>query len=75
MASSSGEIDKQKYLTSKETLHSNQSQMIKQTKFPYLAGKETLPYNQSQTIKQAKFAYSHLGKSYEKQSKIIEGQG
>ena len=49
--------------------------MIKQTKFAYLAGKETLPYNQSQTIKQAKFAYSHLGKSYENQSKIIEVQG
>ena len=49
--------------------------MIKQTKFAYLAGKETLPYNQSQTIKQAKFAYSHLEKSYENQSKIIEVQG
>ena len=49
--------------------------MIKQAKFAYLAGKETLPYNQSQTIKQAKIAYFHLGKSYEKQPKIIEGQG
>ena len=49
--------------------------MIKQAKFAYLAGKETLPYNQSQTIKQAKIAYFHLGKSYEKQLKIIEGQG
>ena len=49
--------------------------MIKQAKFAYLAGKETLSYNQSQTIKQAKIAYFHLGKSYEKQSKIIEGQG
>ena len=33
-ASSSDKIDKYKYLIGKETLPSNQSQMIKQAKFP-----------------------------------------
>ena len=44
-------------------------------KYEYLTGKEILPSNQQQIIEQAKFTYSPLGKTFEKQTKAIEGQG
>ena len=44
-------------------------------KYEYLTGEEILPSNQKQMIQQAKFTFSPLGKAFEKQIKIIEGQG
>ena len=44
-------------------------------KYEYLTGEEILPSNQQQIIQQAKFTYSPLGKTLEKQRKIIEDQG
>ena len=44
-------------------------------KYEYLTGKDILPSNQQQIIEKAKFTYSSLGKSFEKQIKIIEDQG
>ena len=44
-------------------------------KYEYLTGEEILPSNQQQIIEQAKFTYSHLGKAFEKQIKMIEDQG
>ena len=41
----------------------------------YLTGKEILPLDQRRVIEQAKFAYSPLQKSFEKQTKMIEGPG
>ena len=40
-----------------------------------LTGEEILPSNQRQIIEQAKLAYSPLGKTFEKQTKMIEYQG
>ena len=44
-------------------------------KYEYLTGEDILPSNQQQIIEQAKFTYSPLGKTFEKQIKIIEDQG
>ena len=44
-------------------------------KYEYLIGKEILPSEQSRIIEQAKFTYYPLGKTFEKQIKIIEDQG
>ena len=44
-------------------------------KYGYLTGEDILPSNQQQIIKQARFTYSPLGKAFDKQTKIIEGQG
>ena len=44
-------------------------------KYEYLTGEEILPSNKQQIIRQAKFNYSPLGKTLEKQTKIIEDQG
>ena len=33
-----------------------------------------MPSNQRQVIEQYKFTYSHLGKTFEKQTRTIEGQ-
>ena len=44
-------------------------------KYEYLTGEEILPFNQKQIIEQANFTYALLGKSFEKQKKIIEDQG
>ena len=44
-------------------------------KYEYLTGGEILPSNQQQIIEPAKFTYSPLGKTFEKQTKIIEDQG
>ena len=41
-------------------------------KYAYLAGEEILPSTQQQIIEQAKFTYFLLGKSFEKQNKIIK---
>ena len=41
----------------------------------YLTGEEILPSNQSQIMEEAKFAYSPSGKTFEKQTKVIEIQG
>ena len=40
-------------------------------KYEYLTGEEILPSNQKQIIEQVKFTYSSLGKTFEKQTKII----
>ena len=40
----------------------------------YLTGEEILPSNQQQIIEQAKFTYSPLGKTFEKQTKLIKDQ-
>ena len=44
-------------------------------KYEYLIGEEILPFDQSRIIEQAKSRYSPLGKTFEKQTKIIEDQG
>ena len=44
-------------------------------KYTYLTGEEILPPDQRRVIEQAKFTNSFLGKSFEKQTKIIEDQG
>ena len=45
-------------------------------KYEYLTGEEKLPSNQQQIIEEAKFTYySPLGKTFEKQIKLIEDQG
>ena len=41
-------------------------------KYECLTGEEILPSNQKQIMEQARFTYSLLGKSFEKQTKIIE---
>ena len=43
-------------------------------KYEYLIGEDILPSNQQKIIEQTKFAYSPLGKAFDKQIKIIEGQ-
>ena len=40
--------------------------------YEYLTGEKILPSNQKQITEQAKFTHSHLGKAFEKQTKIIE---
>ena len=42
--------------------------------YKYFTGKEILPSDQSRILKQAKFTYSPLGKTLEKQRKLIEKQ-
>ena len=44
-------------------------------KYEYLTGEEILPSDRSRIIEQAKFEYSHLEKTFEKQTKTIEDQG
>ena len=44
-------------------------------KYKYLTCEEILPSNQQQIIEQARFTYSPLGKTFEKQTETIEGQG
>ena len=44
-------------------------------KYEYFTGEEILPSDQSRIIEQAKFEYSHLEKTFEKQTKTIEEQG
>ena len=44
-------------------------------KYEYLTDEEILHSNQQQIIEQAKFTYSPLRKAFEKQAKIIKGQG
>ena len=41
-------------------------------KYEYLTDEKILPSDQSRIIEQANFTYSHLGKSFEKQTKTIE---
>ena len=41
----------------------------------YLIGEEILPSGESRIIEQARFTYSPLGKSFEKQIKVIKEQG
>ena len=43
-------------------------------KYEYITGEDILPSDQQQIIEEAKFTYSSLGKAFEKQIKIIEGQ-
>ena len=40
-----------------------------------LTGEEILPSNQRKTIEQAKFTYSPLGKTFKKETKMIEEKG
>ena len=44
-------------------------------KYGYITGEEILPSDQKRVIKQAKFAYCHLGKTFEKHTKMIKNQG
>ena len=44
-------------------------------KYEYLTGEEILPSDQRRVIEQVQFTYSPLGKTLEKQIKIIEDQG
>ena len=44
-------------------------------KYEYLTGENILPSNQQEIIEKTKFTYSHLGKAFDKQIKIIEDQG
>ena len=44
-------------------------------KYEYLTSEDILPSNQQQIIEQTKFTYSPLGKTFDKQIKIIEDQG
>ena len=44
-------------------------------KYERFTGEEILPSNQQQVIEQVKFFYPSLGKTFEKQTKIIEDQG
>ena len=44
-------------------------------KYEYLTGEDILRSNQQQVMEQAKFTYSPLGKTFEKQIKLIEDQG
>ena len=48
---------------------------IKNGKFEYLTSEDILSSNQRQIVEQAKFTYSPLGKTFEKQTKMIEDQG
>ena len=48
---------------------------VKLHKYEYLTGEDILPSAQQQIIDQTKFTYSHLGKAFDKQIKIIEDQG
>ena len=41
-------------------------------KYEYLTDEKILPSDQSRIIEQANFTYSHLGKSFEKQTKTNE---
>ena len=44
-------------------------------KYEYLTSEGILPSDQNRIIEQPKFTYSPLGKTFEKQMKIIEDQG
>ena len=44
-------------------------------KYEYLTGEDILPYNQQQITEQARFTYYPLGKTFEKQTKIIGDKG
>ena len=44
-------------------------------KYDFLTDEEILPRCRKRVIKQAKFTYSPLGKTFEKEIKIIENQG
>ena len=44
-------------------------------KYEHITDEEILRTGQKRLIEQAKFKYSPLGKAFEKQIKIIEGQG
>ena len=44
----------------------------KSDKYEYLTGGEILPLDERRVIEQAKFPYSHWGKAFEKQTKMIE---
>ena len=43
-------------------------------KYEYLTDEEILPSDQSRIIEQGKFAHSSLGKTFEKQIKVIENK-
>ena len=43
--------------------------------YEYLTGEEILPSDQRRVIQQAMFSYSPLGKTLEKQTKVVENQG
>ena len=47
----------------------------KSNKYEYLTSEKILPCNQKQMMEEGKFTYPHLGKDFEKQMKIIVGQG
>ena len=48
---------------------------IKNGKFEYLTSEEIFSSNQRQIVEQAKFTYFPLGKTFDKQTKMIEDQG
>ena len=58
-----------------ELLQASALSLGKINQYEYLAGEKTFPSNEQQIKQQAKFTYSHLGKAFEKQTRIIEDQG
>ena len=69
------EDEKLQYDINKEAVKISVVSSDKIGKYEYLPGEEILASNQKRIIKQAKFTYYLLGKSFEKQTKTIEGQG
>ena len=67
--------EKLKYDINREAAKISALSSGKIDKYEYLTGEEILPSNQQQIIEQTKFVYPSLGKSFEKQTKTIEGQG
>ena len=63
------------YNINKEAANISTLSSDKIDKYEYFTGKEILPSNQNQMIEKAKFTYLLIGKTFEKQTKTIEGQG
>ena len=66
---------KLQYDTNREAAKISALSSGKIDKYEYLTGEEILPSDQRRVIEQVQFTYSALGKTLEKQIKIIEDQG
>ena len=67
--------EKLQYYINREAAKISALSSNKFNEYEYLTGEEILPSNQRQMIQQVKFTYSHLGKAFEKQIKVIQNQG
>ena len=67
--------EKLKYNTNKAATKISALSLGKLGKYEHLTIEVILPPNQHRIMEEAKFTYLPLGKTFERQTKIIEGQG